>query len=193
MSDTREAILKAAHALYLREGLAGLSMRKVAKGAKISAPAIYRHFQDKETMLFELVAKATHIFMTYLSRGLSGEDARERLLLAGMGYMDFALEHSGYYRIMFMAPKEHVGFQKLAEQAASDFAPTFQFLVDRVRECMASGELATDDAEKISAIIWANCHGLCSLRLADHFEMISEATFREMYQHSIEHLLVGLS
>ncbi len=193
MSETREAILKAAHALYLREGLAGLSMRKVAKDANISAPAIYRHFQDKETMLFELVAKATHLFMAYLSRGLKGGHARERLELAGEGYMDFALEHPGYYRIMFMAPKEHVGLQRLNEQAASSFAPTFQFLVDRVRECMASGDLANDDAEKVSVIIWANCHGLCSLRLADHFSEISETEFRHMYKQSIKSQLVGLS
>jgi len=193
VSETRDDILQAAHALYLREGLAGLSMRKIAKLVGISATAIYRHFEDKETMLFELVARASHLFMTYLSRGLKGNCPRSRLFAAGMGYVDFALEHPEYYRIMFMAPKEHLGLQKLSERAAEDFAPTFQFLVDRVRECMSCGDLAQDDAEKVSAMIWANCHGLCSLRLADHFDMISEDMFRQMFEQSITTQLMGLS
>ncbi len=193
MGETREAILLAAHALYLREGLAGLSMRKIAKAAHISAPAIYRHFDDKESMLLELVAKASHIFMRYLSRGLTGSTPRERLVLTGLGYADFALEHASYYRIMFMAPKEHLGLLRLSEQTNVDFAPTFMFLVDRVRECMSHGDLSDGDAESVSAMIWANCHGLCSLRLADHLEMISEETFRNMFNQSLHAHLSGLA
>ncbi len=193
MNETRDAILQAAHTLYLDEGLAGLSMRKIAKAAKISATAIYRHFEDKESMLLELVAQASQIFMSHLSRGLKGRTPHERLVLTGVGYLDFALDHAGYYRIMFMAPKEHLGLMRLSEQTNLEFAPTFTFLVDRVRECMASGDLAEADPEKVSACIWANCHGLCSLRLADHFDMLSEEGFRALFTESVRTQLVGLA
>lgn len=191
--ETREAILHAAHRLYLEEGLAGLSMRKVAREVGISATAIYRHFEDKEAMLFHVVAEGSHLFLEYLSRGLKGRSPEERLRLTGEGYLQFALEHASYYRIMFMAPKEHVGLVRLNERAAESFAPTFTFLVDRVRECIEAKALAPGNAEEVSAMIWANCHGLCALRLTDHLHTQSEAEFRSFYRRATDTFRKGLA
>jgi len=83
VSDTRQNVLQAARQIYLQEGLAGLSMRKVARDAGISATAIYRHFEDKEAMLISVVAQGSHLFMHYLSRGLKGNCSEERLKLSG--------------------------------------------------------------------------------------------------------------
>jgi AcrR family transcriptional regulator len=43
MSDQRDAILAAACDLYLRSGLDGFSMRKLAREVGVTAPALYRH------------------------------------------------------------------------------------------------------------------------------------------------------
>jgi AcrR family transcriptional regulator len=193
VSDTRENVLHAARQIYLQEGLAGLSMRKVARDAGISATAIYRHFEDKEAMLISVVAQGSHLFMHYLSRGLKGKCSEERLKLSGQGYLDFALEHSGYYRIMFMSSQRDSGLEKLCAQNAEDFAPTFQFLVDRVRECIADGIFRKGDPDSIAATIWANCHGLVSLRLADHLPMLDAEQFRDFYLESTGALLRGLA
>lgn len=193
MSDTRDKVLQAARQIYLREGLAGLSMRKVAKDAGITATAIYRHFEDKQALLMSVVAQGSHLFMQYLSRGLKGKSAVERLELSGLGYLDFALEHPGYYRIMFMFSQRDSGLERLCAQTAEDFAPTFQFLVDRVRECMEEEIIAPKDPESTAATIWASCHGLVSLRLADHLEMLNTEQFREFYRTSNASLLRGLA
>lgn len=193
MSETREAILNAARDLYLAEGLAGLSMRKIARATGVTATAIYHHFDDKEAVLINLVVRASHIFLEFLSRGLHGKTPLQRLQMSGDGYLEFALEHPGYYRIMFMAPKEDHGLVRLNEQAQADFAPTFTFLVDRVRECMEAEVLAEDDPEKVSAMIWANCHGLVALRLCDHLAQLNNAQFRGLFRESTNTLLKGLS
>ena len=192
MSDTRDHVLQAARQIYLREGLGGLSMRKVARDAGISATAIYRHFDDKEAMLISVAAQGSHLFMHYLSRGLKGNCPKERLELSGQGYLDFALEHSGYYRIMFMSSPHDSGLDKLCEQSAKDFAPTFQFLVDRVRECITEGILKKGDPDSIAATIWASCHGLVSLRLADLLAHLDEDQFRDFYLESTRAMLRGL-
>jgi hypothetical protein len=72
--------------------------------------------------------------------------------------------------------------------------PTFQFLVDRVRECMSAGILRGADAEDVAATIWAHVHGLVSLRLVGQFARIGDdAQFTEFYTRATDQLLAGLA
>jgi AcrR family transcriptional regulator len=192
MSETRERVLASARQIYLSQGLRGLSMRKVAAEVGISATAIYRHFEDKEAMLTSVVAQGSQLFFQYLSCGLSGKSAKERLELSGIAYLDFALDHPGYYRIMFMSSQEDVGLERLCSESAENFAPTFQYLVDRVRGCMSEGVLAEADADATALTIWAGCHGLVALRLASNLPMLDLEQFRELYKSSNSSLLRGL-
>lgn len=55
---TRERILAAAERLFAEHGFAGVSMPVLAKASGITAGAIYRHFDSKEALFFEVVARA---------------------------------------------------------------------------------------------------------------------------------------
>jgi AcrR family transcriptional regulator len=192
--DTQQRILDAARELFLSEGLPGLTMRRVARATGLSATAIYRHFDNKETLMAAVAARGSHLFFDYLSRGLEGADARERLRLSGAGYLDFSLENPAYYRILFMTPLDEVGFPTLGEKNTATFAPTFQYLQDRVRECMDENVLASADVDAVSAVIWAQCHGVVSLYLAGHFDGLgSREAVRAFFQSSLDALLRGLA
>ena len=47
MNDTRDRIFKAARALFDKEGLDGLSMRRLAEAVGITPMAIYKHFPTR--------------------------------------------------------------------------------------------------------------------------------------------------
>jgi TetR/AcrR family transcriptional repressor of bet genes len=53
--ERREAILEGAFRVAIREHLGGLSMRAVAEEAGVSKGLVFFHFQDKETLLRELL------------------------------------------------------------------------------------------------------------------------------------------
>ena len=55
MRSLRARISAAAQQIYLREGVDGISMRKVAERVGVSAPAIYKHFKNKDELLNEIV------------------------------------------------------------------------------------------------------------------------------------------
>lgn len=201
--SAKDQILACARDIYLREGLQGLSLRAVARCAGITAPAIYRHYDGKEDLLWAVCQKGHEHFARYLARGLRGRDARERLILTGIGYLDFALEHRAYYVIMFVAPPEHFGLDRLAERSADENGATFQMLVDRVRECMDAGVLAEGDPSAVALMIWGHVHGLVTLeqrlptdpeaRRATAPAPVAEAEgFRALYRRSIEALIDGL-
>ena len=82
VSDTRTAVLKAAILLFSEQGYAGVSMRNIADAVNISAPALYNHFKDKQSLY---VAAITETF----------ENKSELLLqaLTGQGHPIVRLEH----------------------------------------------------------------------------------------------------
>jgi AcrR family transcriptional regulator len=71
---TRERILGAAERLFAEDGYAGVSMPAIAKASGITAGAIYKHFDSKEDLFFEVVQRAVHAVRTAVDRGADGAD-----------------------------------------------------------------------------------------------------------------------
>ncbi len=199
--SAKPRILECARDLYVSEGLRGLSLRQVARRAGVSAPAIYKHFASKEALLLEVAREGHAVFAGYLARGLKGRTPAERLIRTGEGYLDFALEHRAFYLVMFVAPPEHLGYDKLARQNDDEGAATFQMLVDRVAECMSAGVLDRADPVEASLVIWAHVHGMVTLYFqmpahAEHAhlgapQVADEASFRRLYRRGLDVLLSG--
>ena len=103
MSTQRDDILGAACDLLVTGGLDGLSMRKLAKQLGVTAPALYRHYESKETVLVDVVGEAFKVFAQYLHRALEGRTPVERFRLTGRSYLAFALEHPQYYALLHAA------------------------------------------------------------------------------------------
>ncbi len=190
MSDLRERILECALDLYLEHGLKGLSMRHVGEALGVSATAIYRHYKNKEDLLHNVIGEAVNMFGGYLFTSLSGRTAEERFMRCGEAYLDFALQKSKYYEVIFMAPSQ-LGGEGFPEDLRERSLATFQFLVDRVQESMEAGFLRKDDATAVSLTIWAHTHGLVSIYLAKKWQ-IDETGFRALYRESTVRMLSGL-
>lgn len=197
VDDTRALLVAAARDVFLEAGPASFSLREVARRVGISAAAVYRHFEGKEALLFAACTQGFQVFSSYLVRALGEPTPLARLLGTGDLYRLFALENPLDYRFIFMSPVGKVN-PKLAKASGPSNAAlpqdtTFRFLVDRVRECMAVGVLAADDAERIAVVIWAHVHGVVSLRLSGHLDaMGDDEAFSAFYRASVERLLRAL-
>lgn len=190
MSELRERILECALDLYLEHGLKGLSMRHVGERLGVSATAIYRHYRNKEDLVHNVIGEAVKVFGSYLFRALSAKTPEERYRQSGEAYLAFALEKSKYYDVIFLVPSQ-LGEAALPEDLHQRSMATFQFLVDRVQECMESGYFRKDDAHTVAMTIWAHAHGLVSIYLAKKFPM-EEAAFRKLFWDSHARVLQGL-
>ena len=74
MSDTRTVILKEAILLFSRRGYEGVSMRNIADAVNISAPALYNHFKDKQSIYAAATAETFENKSQHLLEALSGQD-----------------------------------------------------------------------------------------------------------------------
>lgn len=183
-----------ASALFLKDGLDGFSMRKLARAVGVTAPALYRHFDSKERLLQEVLGEAYQRLSSRLYQALEGATPWERLRLAGEGYVLFALEHPRLYDALFASP-ELVGIADVTEEIAAQGCAIGRFWNDRIRECMDAGRLRPGDPEGVGLTMWAHAHGMISLHarglLVPGAEVDTE-DFLRTYRASIARMLRGL-
>ena len=99
-----DRIVTAAEAVCLREGAARMTMRKVAGEVGVSAAAIYRHFENKQALLNEIVVGGLHSLGTYLRPALEAETPYMRLRQLCERFLDFALEQPEHFDLAFLNP-----------------------------------------------------------------------------------------
>ena len=192
MSDQRDAILAAACDLYLRTGLDGFSMRKLAKEVGVTAPALYRHYDGREAVLADVVREAHRAFLSYIYRALEGSTPLERFQRAGEGYLDFALEHPRWYAIMFSGP-ERLGMEVMPEDIEAQGCAIHQFWIDRVGECMRAGILPEGDPLDVSLTMWAHAHGMVQLFHQGRLGTEDPQEFRALFAASGARLMAGVA
>jgi AcrR family transcriptional regulator len=191
MSDQRDTILAAAVELYLKDGLDGFSMRKLAREVGVTAPALYRHYEGREHVLADVMREAHRAFMSSLYRALEAPTPLERFFAAGEDYLDFALANSRWYGMMFSGPQQ-IGMESLPEDIEAMGCAIHQFWIDRVRECMDAGILREADPVQTSLTLWAHAHGLIQLHHQGHFQ-IEEDAFRALFEESGARMMRGVA
>lgn len=161
----REAILEATEQLLLETGSEDeVSIRAVARATGVTPPSIYRHFEDKTHLLFEVCARQLALLDEAIEAAVAGiDDPLLALQARGKAYVRFGIEHPEHYRIMFMGPAYATPDQW------SDLLGTgsFAHLVMGIQAAVDAGAISPpDDAFATALHIWANIHGLTSLLVA---------------------------
>lgn len=154
--DLRSALLEAAVALIGERGLVGLSLRECARRAGVSHAAPYRHFADKDALVWAIAEQG----FTWLSE--AGEaamadhgDPRDRLDAYGIAYVRFAAEHPVHHRVMFTSQ---------IDEATADpdkGGRAFSMLVEAAQRVVGPEV----DAEAAAVAAWSLSHGLSMLIL----------------------------
>ncbi len=152
-------------ALVEESGVGAVSLRETARRVGVSAPATYRHFADKESLLAAVAAEG----FRELGAELAAASRRERdsLSAMGMAYVRFALSRRGVFRLMF-GPElaKRAGYPEL--QSAADQA--FQWLKGGVQDrgraapdAAQDSDLAAQESDLAAIAAWALVHGLAHL------------------------------
>lgn len=189
--ETKDRILSTACEIYLAEGSKGISMRKVAGKVGISPTAIYRHFDSKDTLHHQVLVSGFRTFGSYLYPALSGEDPLERLHLAADGFFRFATEQARYYELLFltMDATEDIRVKKVLKKEART---TYEFMIERVKDCMEAGVFKKDNAEEIAMLLLSVCNGFFGLYASNKFEA-NKVEMKAKYERSYQRILRGLA
>ncbi|MGO4617498.1 TetR/AcrR family transcriptional regulator [Nocardia sp. 2YAB30] len=164
----RDALLAACLRLIETEGLAAVSLRRVAREAGVSTGAPYHHFPDRAALLATLSAQGFQLLGAQLTATRDdAETPMSALTALARTYVRFSREQPAYFRLMFRPelsqPDKHPD-----AMAAGDAA--FAVLTDAVADCVRSGVLPADKADTLAVMFWGLGHGLASLWLDGQLE-----------------------
>jgi AcrR family transcriptional regulator len=101
--NLKPALIAAALKEIAHEGPDGFSLRGVARRAGVSAPAVYRHFTDKDDLLAAVAADCYARFggaMLDAATAAPTGDPLEQFRATGIAVVQFAVAHPEHYRAM---------------------------------------------------------------------------------------------
>ncbi len=152
--ERRQRILAAARDLFIEQGYASVSIRKIAERAEYSPMALYQYFSTKEQLL-ATICKETFEKLTCELKRLEAEPGDPiTMLKRGLHlYVNFGIAHPHDYRLTFMMPPPQP--EDRMEKAGED---AFDTLRRGVGRCVAQGTLAVA-VEEASQALWAAIHG----------------------------------
>ena len=176
----RDALLEAAERVLERDGLAGLTLRAVAREAGVSHAAPKHHFGDLTGLVSELAAIGFRQFNAAMSGSCGAElPPAERAMARAKAYVAYAQAHPGMYGLMFRTERLDYSRPALHEAAEASFAGLAGAVAAKRQEIISEKALTLDQAGAI-ARAWSLVHGFTMLlldgRLQDILHRMPEGT-----------------
>ena len=163
--ELREALIQAGLKLLTEGGVAALGLRAAAQLAGVSHAAPYRHFRDKDALVDAIGERGFRMLTAHMREQIAragSADTRARLTASGVGYVGFALQNPGYFRVIFSGLIAHQNASP-ALRAAGDEA--YGVLRGLIVEGLRDGALGGADADTLSLSAWSLVHGLSMLAI----------------------------
>lgn len=188
--DLKNALIKAGVEILAKEGVGGLSLRKVAQRAGVSHSAPYAHFQDKQSLIAAISTEGFNQLYAKLELAISpfSNNPRKQLTEGIKAYVHFAEENTDTFKIMFSGvlekEKEYPSFVEISSK-------TFKLVVDVVRACQDAGILPAASADLMAVSVWGQVHGIVSLALEGQVShtILDNHNIQDIVSFSIEQMI----
>lgn len=184
---TKDRILSAARAVLEREGIDGLSIRKVAQQAELSPMALYRHFADKDALFNALMEDGLGAWAKIVD-AIRARDPLEWLQALGAAHLDFALTQPHRYDAAFFLPAPAA--RRFPDDFAVGRSPTLTKVMARIDQAKADGRLRDKPSLEIALTWVALGHGFVSMHRANRFT--GERQFKALYRAAQRQFLDSL-
>ena len=150
-----------------RDGLAGLTLRAVAREAGVSHAAPTHHFGDLTGLVSELAAIGYRQFSAAMTAAAAaGTSLTEKATARAKAYVAYAQAHPGMYGLMFRAERLDMKRPSLHEAANASFAGLAGAIGASRHEQISEQALSLDQAAAIVRS-WSLLHGFTMLLLDD--------------------------
>ena len=164
-SQRRVEILDAAKQLFVEEGYAATTIRRIAAKLGISSTALYVYFQDKDAILVEIC----NVTFTGLINELDevrrdAANPLDALAKCLERYIRFGLDHPNEYELTFVTRRSKE-LQKLRPENENLGTQAYERFYDLVDAVVRSGVTDDADTQRLSQQLWAAIHGLVVLLL----------------------------
>jgi len=212
--NIQEAIKETAWNQIAEFGAAALSLRAIARELKITAPAIYNYFPDRDALVTALILDAFTSLADSQAEALtslSQDDHAGRLRALGVAYRQWAMTYPERYQLIFgtpiagyvARPKSRCQPQRVGWKSSSGCwnPPMRRAGCGRRIHCRCRPKwnpccgVAVQPRDEcplevlyLALIVWGQVHGLVSIEIGNQFPpFISDAG--AVYRHELERIV----
>jgi AcrR family transcriptional regulator len=186
---TAARIAAAAGQLLAKEGVEGVTMRRVAAAAGVTPMAVYRHYPNRAGLLDALADAGFEELAARLAAIHSSRALEKRMAKFLDVYLEHALANPHLFELMFL--KSRQGARRFPEDFIAGRSPTANPMAALISQGMAAGYLRPDDVWEIVFEMGALLQGLLMLYLGGRTSL-SPARFRAFCHRSFERYLHGI-
>lgn len=181
--DLKNALIKAGVKILAKEGVSGLSLRKVAKQAGVSHAAPYSHFADKQALIAAISTEGFKQLYIQIEEIRAAYKNKPKTLLVetAWSYMQFAFNEPDRFKLMFSSVLEK---EKDYPDYVESSRKNFEQIVDVVKVCQSAGVLRNDSPDLITVSVWSVVHGLVMLVLE------GQISHTVLEQHDLKSMLI---
>jgi AcrR family transcriptional regulator len=189
--DLKNALIKAGVDILAKEGVSGLSLRKVASKAGVSHSAPYAHFADKQALiaaistegfrqLYERVSTVAEEFKTKPSR---------QLVEVAWAYVQFAMDDRDRFKVMFSGILEK---EREYPEFVAEAQRNFQLVKMIVEANQAAGVLRSGPSDLVALSGWGIIHGFVMLLLEGQIShtVLEQMSLRELVEFQLGQIMV---
>lgn len=189
--DLRQTLINAALELISEHDINKLSLREVARRVGVSHAAPYRHFPDKDALLAAIAQEGFHVLTHYLEEAVQkvADDPLKQLQASGVAYVQFAIDRSSHYRVMFGAFRannpDHPALTKAGQAALA-------VLVNVIVVGQTAGVVSLGDPRQLAWVAWSLVHGLAMLLIDNQLPISDETAIASIASLATQTLIQGI-
>ena len=161
-------VVEAAEEIAGREGLAGITMRRLASAVGYAPNSIYHAVGDMDEIVLRLNARTLDLLCWSLRRCLAGATTPEVAVDAIVeGYIAFVRRHPGLWSVI-------VEYVRRDEEPFPDwYQAALSRPLELVDEVLTPFFPDAGDRRRSTAVLWAALHGLVSLTLSGKLGVVT--------------------
>ena len=190
--DLKNALIGAGVKILAKEGVGGLSLRKVAKKAGVSHSAPYAHFPDKQSLIAAISTEGFKQLYAELDAAISpyAKNPRRQLAEGAWAYVQFAMDNTDTFNTMFSGVLEK---EKDYPAYVESSRKTFERVVEIIRVCQDAGVLRSGPTEIMAISVWGQLHGIISLALEGQIPhtVLDRFSIREIVFFALNQMVIG--
>lgn len=215
MPDMQDAIKETAWKQISAFGAPTLSLRAIARELKITAPAIYNYFPNRDALVTALIVDAYNSLADAQVASLvniAEQKRAERLSALGLAYREWAVTYPQRYLLIFGTPipNYHAPEEVTLPAAARGLVP----LINAIQAISMAGELHVERLAKLTPklksmlaawrkfesrsdlevlylalVVWSRVHGLVMMEISSQIpSFIDDPT--ELFKREIHNILI---
>lgn len=173
--DLKNALIAAGLAILASDGVERLTLREVARRARVSHTAPYRHFANKEALLAAIAEDGFAQLTAALEAALmvhttTARSATAQVVAGGLAYVQFAQHQPAIFRLMF---SQIVGDRSQHPTLSLAAKRAFVTLQDAIIAGQQRDEFVVGPADQLTMALWAMVHGLAMLVIDNQIPLSS--------------------